>query len=441
MLGSHLTSRVRVASTLGVGAAVLIAVAAATPAWASHCGGPLQPACPPPPAAGTAPDPGGVESNVSLPPPAGKLGGFSANASARLAGPGTYAIPIAKEYELAKNAGANVHRIDVSWSFVEWTAPSSGTHTYSSDRVDELDTRYAELRARGITPLMVLHSAPQWAQEKIGGVLPVCSSNCNSFVEPAPDKLGDWAAFARFIATRYPAAIYEIWNEPNLPNFYKPKVDHLRYLRVFKTAYDAIKSVRSTATVLSGGLNNTSVTTNGQVSLREYLHGLYTEGIKTAAPDFKLGVHIYPGAKSLGAETYYAKSWDAVVDNMRANGDADRDVWVTETGISTSPEASQGTTIDRGYVATPIEQADIVRRTYNRMMTMDTTGPTGWRPVNVKAVLLYTLRDSISYPENDYEYGFGFLKKDDAFTAKPAYCWAVNSEPAGAPDRTYPGCP
>jgi hypothetical protein len=361
-------------------------------------------------AAAPAPDPGGDERATPPVPAPGTLVGFSSNLSS---GYPPEMTP-AGEYDIARAAGSNAQRIDAFWSLAEPRPPQDGVHAYSGTGpehgyVDVLDARYAAMVERGLKPLLILHSAPPWAQPRRAGALPVCLTDCWQFVEPADGAIGDWAAFAAFAARRYPRAAFEIWNEPNLAIFYKPVPNAGRYARLFREAYAAIKAVRPDAEVITGGLASPRVTGAAAISGRDFLASLYAGGLQGTSPDFRLGVHIYPGGRDLGEGSGYAGQWDHVTDVLDANGDLGREVWVTEAGSSLPPA----------------EQADVMRRAYARMTTMDTVGE---RRLNVRAILFHTLKDTR---------GFGFLWP--SLAPKPVYCWMVNAAPASAP-RSMPAC-
>jgi hypothetical protein len=422
------------------GLALLVAAGLPAPAGAAGCGLLGLEACPPPPA--PAPDPGGDE-NASPPVPApGTLVGFSSNLSAD----SSSGVSSAKEYDLARAAGANAGRIDVFWSYMEPGPPTGGVHRYSGDGpltgyADSIDTRYTAMRARGIRPILILHSAPPWAQYQ-GGLLGLgkCTSDCFRFVEPAAERMADWDAFARFIARRYPDAAYEIWNEPNVTHFYRPAPNPTNYLRLYLVAYRAIRAVNTSADVLSGGLAALLATKENGISLKSFLGSLYQQGLKGQAPAFELSVHAYPGAVALGAGSRFATQWAALVDQMKAAQDMTRRVWVTETGISTSPVTDQGNPSGpQGLVATLDQQRDIMRRSYARMVTMDSVGDPA-RRVNVHAVLFHTLKEDSRSSPTEVEYGYGFLKNAPWLAPKPAFCWMVRATPPGASPRSYTGC-
>jgi hypothetical protein len=332
------------------------------------------------------------------------------------------------EYGLAHTAGANVHRLGISWRLAEPLAPVSGQHAYADAYLQGIDRRYAALRQLGMTPVLTLQSAPAWAQARNSLGLPECPG-CTDYVEPDEANLGDWRAFAAMVAVRYPDAVYEIWNEPNQKWAYKPAPSAPRYERLYEQAYSAIKSRDPSAVVLVGGIAGAGTTDSFQIRTDEFIRQLYLSGIKAHAPDFRLGLHLYPGGMQIGQGSPWAQGWNSVVTALRDNADASREVWMSETGMSTTGSGS----------VTPAEQADILRRQYNRLMTMDSAGPTE-RRVNVRAVIFHTLKDNEKVSPANPEYGFGFLRDNPWLQPKPAFCWLVGNKPPGAPARSYSGC-
>jgi len=199
---------------------------------------------------------------------------------------------------------------------------------------------------------------------------------------------------------------------------------------VYSVAYNGIKAENPNAAVVVGGIAGAGTTDSFQIKTDEFIRQLYQHGIKHHAPDFRLGIHLYPGAMNIGQGSGWAQGWHAATSVLREQGDAGREVWMTETGMSTTPEPA---------AATPAQQADILRRQYNRLLTMDSAGDPA-RRVNVKTVIFHTLKDDERQPPTHFEYGFGFLRHSPWLQPKPAFCWLVGNEPAGAPARSYTGC-
>jgi polysaccharide biosynthesis protein PslG len=151
----------------------------------------------------------------------------------------------------------------------------------------------------------------------------------------APVNLPAFAAFASAAATRYSSrgvTSWEIWNEPNTPKFWYPRVNAATYARLLEVTYPAIKQADPNATVITGGL--TSSAGVGGIDPSSYIAGLYAAG---GRPYFDaLGAHPYsypalPSAPQLTGWTQMLRIHDIAV----SQGDADKKIWITEIGATT----------------------------------------------------------------------------------------------------------
>src|SRR5262249_50200524 len=134
--------------------------------------------------------------------------------------------------------GLRLIRTDIFWHEVE-VEPGR----YNWGRYDEL---VAKLRARGITPLLILaYSNPLYARSLTGNLdrpetayeAPVEQTARSAFV-----------AFAQAAAARYRDVIWEIWNEPN--HFFGRPVQIQRYVQLAMDSCEAIRSVDPNAPVI-----------------------------------------------------------------------------------------------------------------------------------------------------------------------------------------------
>ena len=100
-----------------------------------------------------------------------------------------------------------------------------------------------------------------------------------------PDDPDDFAAYAAAVVERYKdrVHVWEIWNEPNEANLWRPSPSPSGYAAVLKAAYGAIKAVDPDAIVVSGGLSTRPD--------QAFLDGLEAAG---AWDDFDvLGIHAF----------------------------------------------------------------------------------------------------------------------------------------------------
>jgi hypothetical protein len=186
---------------------------------------------------------------------------------------------------------------DVTWPDLE---PNKGQWQF--ERLD----RYVSLAQQHHTSILLpLGMSPLWASAR-------------PQVTAEPKNVDDWRTFVRTVATRYKGRIqaYEIWNEPNLRDFWTGTTDQM--LMLTKEASQIIRSVDPQAIVVSP-----SATADiGIPWLAEFL--------KKGGGQFVdvIGYHFYV---SKGPEELVPFiQW--VQQVISENGSADKPIWNTESG-------------------------------------------------------------------------------------------------------------
>src|SRR5271167_1069568 len=118
----------------------------------------------------------------------------------------------------------------VTWPFLE---PAKGQWQF-----DRLDGYLSLAEKHGTTVLLTLGMSPGWAN---GGSKPTAP----------PQDIDDWRAYVTTVASRYKGRIpaYEVWNEPNLTDFWTGTTDQL--IALTKAAAEIIHSVDPKAIVVS----------------------------------------------------------------------------------------------------------------------------------------------------------------------------------------------
>lgn len=353
------------------------------------------------PAATPAPDPGGDESPDQPVPPAGGFFGFNSQLFVTRQGSS------AQELDAATTAGATVHRLPAVWRMLQPSSDdppvedTSTTHAY----LERLDTFYFAALDRGVMPIFIAYWAPVWATKYRGCKLLDlgCQQIAGSSHKLVPDQpfLDEYQAFVTAVKSRWPRALIESWNEPNLywndPQFTGSKA--------FAATPEQFVAIQCAAYAGSKAVNDDPVLAAGWAGLRykEYLEKVYAAGGQECWD--RANLHTYPGsATELGENTDLAKDFDRTRALRSRYGDDDP-IWVTETGYSTTGELRVSESV----------QADASRRLYNRLASMP----------DVEAVIFHTLRDAPlpAYPYNHRyhrEYGYGFLREN--WTPKPVYC-------------------
>jgi hypothetical protein len=289
--------------------------------------------------------------------------------------------------------GAKWARFQLIWSNVQNRDATTYTWRFYDDLVNGLV-------ARGIRPLAVLGTTPTWARPA-GCRVETC--------EPA--SAGKFATFARKAAERYAAMglhDWEIWNEPNAAQFYKPVPNASRYAALLRAASPAIKGADPSATVITGGLAPTDEVRDGsgratKLAPLDFLGQVYAAG---AGPSFDaVGWHPYtfprlPGtANDLDAWFQLYGTATNLRALMEANGDGAKQVWATEFGAHTDPQGA-------GYV-TEERQAAILDQGISLWRSLSWAGP----------MFVYRYQDT-GTDQSDREQFFGLVRADG--TPKPA---------------------
>jgi polysaccharide biosynthesis protein PslG len=294
------------------------------------------------------------------------------------------------EVALSAAGGADTDRLVLAWNRVE-------THRGRFDWRGP-DRAYRTMLAHGVRPLFVVTSAPCWAQSYIG----VCLGAGPPSFSPGAAQIDDFADFVAGAARRYPRAEgLEIWNEPNLPKFWRPRPDPELYGRLLRAAADAVHASGSSVPVVSGGLSPVARTNGGKIDYASFLRRMNAAGGIGAAD--AIGFHPYPPHDQPIATDAAVGDVDALVSRARGTlagvGEAEKPIWVTETGVSTSGPAA----------FTPAEQASVLGQIYDHLAAT----------ANVPVVIFHRFLDQPLGPR-DWESGAGVVSTRAA--PKPAYC-------------------
>lgn len=280
-------------------------------------------------------------------------------------------------------AGIPWVRMDVGWQNLQPTSADS----YDPDAVAELDTRLQEIADRGLSALVMFWWAPQWSSG-------------------TPDKRGvpadpnDYARAAAWMVQQWPDQIsaLQVWNEPNLPEFFE-STSASAYAELLKATYPLVKQARP----------DLPVVTAGPANLDPQWYADFYDSDVIGSFD-ALGAHPYPRVGDLPpSECLLAENTGCnlnwLVDYKAERGDASSPIWVTEFGYSTHDDLPELQPWQRGV--TEQEQAQYTAE----MMAYFTTIP------EVAAAFLYRDRD---FDDADaHQNGFGILRLDNS--PKPVY--------------------
>lgn len=253
-----------------------------------------------------------------------------------------------KQLAAMRSIGVDSVRVEANWDWVQFGGP------HSFDWAD-LDRTVHSIRAAGLTVDLVIDGCPPWA------ALP--SVRGESYPQPA--SAARFAGWVRAVARRYtPDGVkyFEIWNEPNIVRFWKPRPNPDFYARMLEDSYRAIKAVDRTATVITGGLapaHCTDTCATG-IGMLTYLREVYAAG----AGRFMDAVAVHPYCFPALPDTY--EPWSAwsqmsltspsVRSTMRQYDDAREPIWITEFGVTHIGKAAKTADLKQALViakATP----------------------------------------------------------------------------------------
>jgi Beta-galactosidase len=150
--------------------------------------------------------------------------------------------------------GVESWRVEMAWDTIE---PQPGQFDWAAT-----DRKVLAAAAHGIDVLGLAHRAPAWAN---GG-------SADPFVPPK--RPADFAAYLQALVARYgpdgslwaehpevarrPVRAWEIWNEPNIPVYFRAQPFARPYAALLRAAYPAVKRADPGATVLMASMANYS---------------------------------------------------------------------------------------------------------------------------------------------------------------------------------------
>jgi polysaccharide biosynthesis protein PslG len=266
---------------------------------------------------------------------------FIYGVNAHLYGQGTAWQDRNRALTLSKNAGLTWVRQQVRWRDLH---DASGQVFWG-----ELDNIVADANNQGVSLLLSVVSAPDWA----GGP-----------GMPRRENFGDFGSFMGQMAARYRGRVqaYQIWNEQNRAcenggdcatnGGVGGRVASADYfVDLLEVAYDNIKANDPMAIVVSGAPASTDTNrTDIAISDIEYVRqmaanpkfrahvdavGLHPGGHYNS-PDNSWPGNPGPGPNWRNSNEFYFRRVQQTRDILVANGMADRQVWITEFGWATA---------------------------------------------------------------------------------------------------------
>jgi hypothetical protein len=279
---------------------------------------------------------------------------------------------LGRELDAYKAAGAAWIRVDVAWS------------TYSQSGWVPTDRVITAARSRGLQVLGILGYTPSSL-----GTVDGAAADALLFANYAA------AATARYMLDGVHA--WEIWNEPNLTSFWRPKPDPVAYVRLLQLAYHAIHATDPTATVIAGALSPATDAPDGsQVSPTTYLAAMLAHGAAGHMDALSVHPYCFP-ADPADTSTWSWNTFQRVplLRQELANAGLAIPIWLTEFGAPTNIISEQA-------------QAQSITDAYRLARSWGQVGP----------LFVYSGRDRGPATSTNRDDHFGLIRQD--WSAKPS---------------------
>jgi hypothetical protein len=295
-----------------------------------------------------------------------------------------------RDLDATAATGAQWIRLSFDWSKIQKT-PGNSFDWGMEDRL------VAAVQARHLKILGLMTYTPAWARR----------ASCSYTDKCPPRSPAEFAAFATAAVQRYaPRGIHawEIWNEPNNPDFWAAPTNAADYVSLLEPTYAAVHRVDRNATVVTGGLAPHGDLARDPWDVRSpvnYVKAMYRAGAHGSFD--ALGHHPYP---PLPYSPLAGKvGWNAVMQTVTIHNvmavyhDGAKQVWGTEFGTPTG--------------TTPKGVSEAVQSQY---LTDEVRQWSGWTFTG--PLFVHMIRDR-GYDHTDWAYDLGVMRVDR--TPKPAY--------------------
>jgi polysaccharide biosynthesis protein PslG len=314
---------------------------------------------------------------------------FGVMANAALETPG---VSLAAENRRMHQAGIGTERFEVAWDLVE---PERGQYEFAAT-----DRKVLDAARHGLDVLALVVRCPAWAARQPGTPF------------SPPRDPGDYAAFLRTLVARYgpkgsfwrgrsgpvrPVRAWQIWNEPNIVNYWSVQPFMRGYAALLDTAYAAVKRADRGATVVMAGMAN--------FSWRD-LNRLFVKGGRKLRFDVA-AVHPFSGRAFYSVKIVRLNR--AVLNRHHARR---KPIWLTE--LTWSSAKGRKKPINKTWETTEAGQARRLTEAY-------TLYAKARRELRLQRIYWYTWATIDRNSKNSFDYsGLRTLRPDGRIVDKPA---------------------
>jgi polysaccharide biosynthesis protein PslG len=302
---------------------------------------------------------------------------------------------------------SELHEITLAGgTFVRTDFPMRSVQFNSSQSFDwgPLDKKVAAATGQGLRVLGILDYSPQWNAH------PDCTVGSPDQCAPAdPNAFANYAAAA---AAHFPQVTHwEIWNEPNLKQFWSPSPSSIDYVTTLNGAYAAIKAVAPDDVVIAGALSRASDVPGVQIAPTTFVNSMYANRAKFDI--LSLHPYTYPFSPDTANSGNGWLDVATIRATMVANGDAAKKIWITELGVPTCGPGN-ASAVD----AQPFSGDDYM--TEAAQETILSAVMTKIRSVSyIGAFFVYEIKDDNSGDRSNRENCFGIFHSDGS--PKPVF--------------------
>lgn len=292
----------------------------------------------------------------------------------------------AAQLSAMKAIGITSLRVDANWRLIQPTGPTE--FEWSS-----LDKEIQSIKSAGMSVDLIIDGCPSWAG--------IAGTRKDMFAQPkSSTQFATWAAEVAARYSKMGVRYFEIWNEPNITEFWRPRPDPAAYTADLIAAYASIKKADPAAVVISGGLAPAS---NNGVNFTPvtFVNDMYLNGAKGSFDYLAVHPYSYPSLP----DTYDPGSaWSEMDETnpsvrsiMAANGDSSKKIWITEFGEPTTGRPG----------VSPATESETLTQALAYARKEDWIG----------AFYIYTWRDSSATPNHSNSFGIETFNG----TPKPAF--------------------
>lgn len=226
-------------------------------------------------------------------------------------------------------------RILVSWSTIN---SSAGSFDWGG-----LDAVVGGAAENGVEVLPFLYGTPDWVATGLDGRS--CSGDCSIFAPKSAAALDSWSTFVGAAVDRYgpngqfwtenptvpkvPITAWQIWNEPNLPGYFKTSNPPRKYAKLVKVSDKAVNGAAKHAKTVLAGLSGNPE--SKKAAPNRFLKKVLK--VRKVKKHFNAAA-LHPYAPSIKK---FKKLLRQVHKAMKKRGAGSKPLWITEMGWGSAP--------------------------------------------------------------------------------------------------------